>query len=65
LTPLSAIKRDAEHIQGGPKKTGPQTIILSNLNRFTKFFTERFLGIFAVKKSHRTLHMLLHYHVKH
>ena len=39
------------YIQGGPKKRGHRltTIILSNLNRFTKFFTERFLGKFAVK----------------
>ena len=36
----------------GQRKRGHRllTIILSNLNRFTKFFTERFLGIFAVKK---------------
>jgi len=35
----------------GQKKRGHRltTIILSNLNRFTIFFTERFLGKFAVK----------------
>ena len=39
------------YIQGGPKKRGHRrmTIILSNLNRFTKNFTGRFLGEFAVK----------------
>ena len=44
------------------------TIILSNLNRFTIFFTGRIPGKFAIKciqKSYRTLHMLLHYVVKH
>jgi len=35
-------------IQGGPKKAGPQTRDLSNLNRLKKF-TERFLSKFAVK----------------
>ena len=39
------------HMHGVGQKTGPQThdmtIILSNLNRFTIFFTERFLGKFA------------------
>ena len=39
------------HIQGGPKKRGHRlmTIILSNLNRFTKFFTGKFFSKFAVK----------------
>jgi len=39
------------HVQGGPKKRGHRlvTIILSNLNRFTFFFTGRFLSKFAVK----------------
>ena len=37
--------------QSGPKKRGHtlMTIILSNLNRFIYFFTERFLGKFAIK----------------
>jgi len=42
---------DASYIiQGRPKKWGHKlmTIILSNVNRFTHFFTERFLGKFAV-----------------
>jgi len=39
-------------IQGGPKKWGHglMPIILSNLNRFKKKFTGRFLGKFAVKR---------------
>jgi len=39
------------NIQGGPKKRGHRlmTTILSNLNRFTFFFTGRFLDNFAVK----------------
>jgi len=54
----------------GQKKRGNRliTIILSNFNRFTQFFTERFminLQLKAYLKSHRTLHMLLHYLVKH
>ena len=49
-------------IQGGPKKRGNRliTIILSNFNRFTQFFTERFminLQLKAYLKSHRTLHI--------
>jgi len=38
-------------IQGGPKKWGQRlmTIILSNLKRFTFFFTGRFLSKFEVK----------------
>jgi len=39
-------------------------LVLSNLNRFTTFFTERFSGKFAVKWEH-SLHMLPHYLVKH
>jgi len=35
---------------GLAKKAGPQTIILSSLNRFKIFFTRRFLGKFAVKR---------------
>jgi len=42
-------------------------ITLSNLNRFTKFFTGRFLGTFAVKwlLSENSMNMLPHYLVKH
>ena len=39
-----------KYLQDGPKNEATNsTIILSNLNRFTKFFTGRFLGKFAVK----------------
>jgi len=57
-------------LTGWAKKRGRRlmTIILSNLNRLKKF-TGRFLSKFAVKwifkKSHRTLHVLLEYLVKH
>ena len=39
------------HVHGGPKKWGHRlmTITLSNLNRFFKKITARFLGKFAVK----------------
>jgi len=55
------------YVQGGPKRGHRLvTIILSNLNRFTIFFTGRFLGKFAVKRILKvSLHMLLHYLVKH
>ena len=51
------IKSTTMNIQGGPRKRGHRlvTILLSNLNRFTKKITGRFLGKFAVKwllKSH-------------
>jgi len=36
-------------VQGGPKNGATATIILSNPNRFTNFFTVRFLSKFAVK----------------
>jgi len=41
-----------KHLQGGPKKRDHRlmTIILSVLNRFENFFTERFLGKFAAKR---------------
>ena len=47
------------------------TIILSNLNRFKKFLSledslvNLQLGLNVYEKSHRTLHILLHYLVKH
>jgi len=53
------------------QETGPQTmtIILSILNRFKKLFSleDSFvnLQLNGCQKSHRTLHMLLHYLVKH
>ena len=43
-------------------------IILSILNRFKNFLTERFLGklqLNGYQKSYRTFYMLLHYLVKH
>ena len=42
---------DRPHLQAGPKKRGHRlmTIILSNLDRFTKIFTGRFIGKFAVQ----------------
>ena len=42
----------SECIQGGPKKLGHRltTILLSNLNRFQKIFTGRFLDKLAVKR---------------
>jgi len=58
------------YVQGWPKKRGHRliTIILSILNRFKKFFTvdsAANLQLNVYQKSHRTLHMLLHYLVKH
>jgi len=55
---------------GLAKKRGHRlmTIILSILNRFNKFFTvdsAANLQLNVYQKSHRTLHMLLHYLVKH
>ena len=45
------------------------TIILSNLNRFEKFLSLEDslvnLQLNVYEKSYRTLHMLLHYLVKH
>jgi len=60
--PLEAAGRvySAPTLQGGAKKRGhrPTTIILSNLNRFKKNSTGRFLGKFAVKRILQTpLHL--------
>jgi len=71
VTRQELLKQIIFDLQGGPKKRGHRrmTIILSILNRFKNFFSLKDslvnLQLRGYQKSHRTLHMLLHYFVKH